>query len=112
MTDDDQTRMHQLLCQLPDTPQSMLRLLAEFPQATLQDWWKVFHSVTEWRTPQQRVEELRKRFLQVDGHWQHRNDGSDGHTRRAAGLAEEASFQRYQERRQRLINLRARFDNK
>jgi hypothetical protein len=35
-------RMWQLICELPNTPRSMLVLLDAFPEATVEDWWMVF----------------------------------------------------------------------
>jgi hypothetical protein len=40
--DDMYDRMFERLYELPDTPRSMLVLLDEFPNATVQDWFFVF----------------------------------------------------------------------
>lgn len=41
----DHSRMYDRICELPDTARSMLVLLDEFPEATVQDWWLVFHVI-------------------------------------------------------------------
>lgn len=34
--------MDRRIHELPDTPAAMAQLLAEFPKASVQDWWMVF----------------------------------------------------------------------
>jgi hypothetical protein len=44
-TSTDYEPMYQAVMEAPDTARAMLQLLDQFPEATVQDWWMVFHVI-------------------------------------------------------------------